>query len=159
MIVDTKEKSLKKVYRNGNIAWTSSTNIKNPISENKRPMVSKKSIFRNRENRFKDIVHKAAESYGIFENYDPFKGKYGEINSRIDKVNKTSTVNGHAYDSKVKDTFGLKGSLKWTRLCEILLTIVIVTVCVSIVVFQTCQCITKYAFKYFKYVLKSKIFV
>ena len=68
-----------------------------------------------------------------------------ETNRCMSEQNALSTHKGSIQQGpKLKDTFISKGRLKWTRLCEILLTVIIVSVCISIVIFQTVQCITKY---------------
>ena len=142
-----KDKNLKKIYRNGNIAWTSSTDMKSYIPEKITHMVGKKTILRHRENRFRDVVRKVGQDYGILENYNASMTHYDAIRANkkiIDNRDALSTRKGSIQqNSKLKDTFISKGRLKWTRLCEILLTIIIVSVCISIVIFQTVQCITK----------------
>ena len=143
-----KDKNLKKIYRNGNIAWTSSTDMKSYIPEKISHMVDKKTILRRRENRFRDIVRKVGQEYGILENYNASMTQYDVAvmnETFIDKRNVFSTRKGYIQQkSKFKDAFLSKGRLKWSRLCEILLTIIIVSVCIAIVIFQTVQCITKY---------------
>ena len=143
-----KDKNLKKIYRNGNIAWTSSTDMKSYIPEKLTRMVDKKTFLHRRENRFRDVVRKVGQEYGILENYNASLTQYDAINTNdkfINKRNALSTRKGYIQqESKLKDTFLSKGRLKWNRLCEILFSIVIVSVCISIVIFQTVQCITKY---------------
>ena len=146
MSADAKDEGLKKVYRNGNIAWSTSTDMKNSISVKKTQMVDKKLIFKHRANRFKDVVRKVGEDYGIFENYKPLMNSYDETysNEKIIRKRNLPTKNaGLVQEFKQKDKYFFNDRLKWTRLIEILVTIVIVTICVSIVVFQTFQCITK----------------
>ena len=143
-----KDKNLKKIYRNGNIAWTSSSDMKSYIPEKITHIVDKKTFLHRRENRFRDVVRKVGQEYGFLENYNASITQYDAIRSNekfIDNRNALSTRKGFTQQgSKLKDTFISKGRLKWTRLCEILLTIIIVSVCISIVIFQTVQCITKY---------------
>ena len=149
MSTDTKDKFFKKVYRNGNVAWSTSTDMKNSISVNKAQVVGKKLISRHRANRFKDVVRKVGEDYGIFENYKPLMTYNDETYSNdiaACKRNLSTKNAGFVEGYKQKDKHFFKDRLKWTRLFEILITIAIVTICVSIVVFQTFQCITKYVY-------------
>ena len=142
-----KDKNLKKIYRNGNIAWTSSTDMKSYIPEKITHTVDNKTSLHRRENRFRDVVRKVGQEYGILENYNVSMTQYDAIITNdkfIDKRNAISTPKGLIKQKlKLKDTFLSKAQLKWNRLCEILLTIIIVSVCITIVIFQTVQCITK----------------
>ena len=143
MNTDGEQKSSIKVYRNGNIAWSSSNDVVCSVSK-KQQIKSKNKFTLNRKNHhFKDLVYKIGGDFGIIDELKPINGEYRPHLARASESYENPIDTEKNKNENPEGDFKCTSHLKWTRVCDILITFVIVTTCGAIVAYQTYHSISK----------------
>ena len=143
MNTDGHPKSAIKVYRNGNIAWSSSTDMVRSIPKKQQNKSNNKLNLNRKNQHFKDIVYKIGGDFGIFDENKHVRGEYHPRHARVIGSCDSPIDNEKNKNKNPVGNSKCTSHLKWTRVCEILMTFVIVTTCGVIVANQTYHSISK----------------
>ena len=143
MMTHGQESTVKKVYRNGNVAWSTSTDIQFPVSKKQNNNSHEKLTSKRKAGNFQDIVYQIGGNLGIFQEKQSVGSGQNPPHIIVSEQCESTMPSGKNKDGKSVRFLKCTNHLEWTKVSDLLMTFFIVTTCGSIVAYQTYYSISK----------------